>query len=201
MKLYYASGACSMATHILLEWIGKPYELQKVGLHPKSPELVAANPFGAVPVLEDNGFTITQNNAILHYLTEKFPEAKLMGDGSLKVKAKINQYLGIINADLHPLFKPFFGSTAYLEDAAAIEKSKKNAATQVRTKLELIDRSMSGVYLAGVRSIVDPYFFVMLNWCNSMQIQFDDLKNVSMFFESMKKDPAVFKVLKDEGLI
>ena len=30
MKLYYSPGTCALADHIVLEWIGKPYELQRV---------------------------------------------------------------------------------------------------------------------------------------------------------------------------
>ncbi|MBV6492844.1 MAG: Glutathione S-transferase GST-4.5 [Turneriella sp.] len=201
MKLYYTPGACSMATHILLEWIGKPYELQKVSLHPKSSELTQVNPAGAVPVLDDAGVVLTQNNAILHYLADKFPEAKLLADNTPKTRAKINEYLGIINADIHPLFKPHFGATAYLEDAATVAKTKENASSQVRTKLELVEQKMEAPYLAGTKSIVDPYLFVMLNWCNMLQIKFDDLPKLSAFFDTMKKDVAVQKVLKDEGLV
>lgn len=40
--LYYAAGACSLAPHIVLEWIGAPYEAVKVQFG--SPELLAADP-------------------------------------------------------------------------------------------------------------------------------------------------------------
>ncbi len=30
MKLYYLPGACSLADHIVLEWIGHPYEIHRV---------------------------------------------------------------------------------------------------------------------------------------------------------------------------
>ena len=43
--LYFANGACSLAPHIVLEWIGAPYEAVKVQFG--SPELLAVNPAGA----------------------------------------------------------------------------------------------------------------------------------------------------------
>lgn len=61
MKLYYLPGACSLATHIVLEWIGAPYEtvkLERAAL--KSPEFLALNPSVAVPVLVDGDLVLTQ---------------------------------------------------------------------------------------------------------------------------------------------
>lgn len=50
--LYYAVGACSLASHIVLEWIGAPYEAVRVDYGSK--ELLAVNPAGAVPTLREN---------------------------------------------------------------------------------------------------------------------------------------------------
>ncbi|MCW5578717.1 MAG: glutathione S-transferase N-terminal domain-containing protein, partial [Dokdonella sp.] len=133
MKLYTSPGACSTADHIVLEWIGKPYQVQVVTREMRAtPEFRALNPAGAVPVLEDDGWVLTQNMAILHYLTDLNPEAKLDGDGTPRGRAEVNRWLAFVNADLHPAFKPLFGSTAYLDDAAAIDKSKDNARATLR---------------------------------------------------------------------
>jgi len=52
--LYYAVGACSLAPHVALEWIGAPYEAVRVQFG--SEELLAVNPAGAMPTLrEDDG--------------------------------------------------------------------------------------------------------------------------------------------------
>ena len=76
--LYFAPGACSLAPHIVLEWIGAPYTAVKVQYG--SPELLAVNPAGAVPTLrEDDGWLLTQCGAILEYLAAKHPEAGLAG--------------------------------------------------------------------------------------------------------------------------
>jgi glutathione S-transferase len=70
--LYYAVGACSLAPHIALEWIGAPYEASKVQFGSK--ELLAVNPAGAVPTLrEDDGWLLTQAGAILTHLAQKHP--------------------------------------------------------------------------------------------------------------------------------
>jgi len=79
MKLYYAPGACSLAVHIALEWIGAPYEAQVV--KPGSPEILKVNPLGAVPALDTGeGWILTQAAAILRHLARVHPQARLAGD-------------------------------------------------------------------------------------------------------------------------
>ncbi len=199
MKLYYYPGACSLATHIVLEWIGKPYELQKVNIHPKSADLLAVNPGGAVPVIEDQGWVLTQNAAILNYLADAFPEAELGGDGTAESRAEVNRWLGVINSDMHPAFKPLFGTTAYLEDEAAIAKSQDHARQALRTHFETLDSQLAGRdWLAGARSIADPYLFVLLRWGKALKLDMAGLDNLEAFFTRMQADAAVAKVLKAE---
>ena len=55
-KLYYSPGACSLADHIVLEWIGKPYQAVRVSREErKAPAYLAINPAGAVPSRKPGG--------------------------------------------------------------------------------------------------------------------------------------------------
>ncbi len=73
MKLYYTSGACSLADHIALGWIGEPYDTVRVSKEERrSPDYLKINPNGAVPTFEHDGWVLTQNAAILNYLADLF---------------------------------------------------------------------------------------------------------------------------------
>src|SRR6476469_1107599 len=114
MKLFYSPGACSLSDHIVLEWIGQPYEAVRLSREQRqSPEYLAINPAGAVPALEQDGWVLTQNAAILNYLAETFPQAGLAGDGTPRGRAEVNKWLALVNADIHPAFQPLFGATSY----------------------------------------------------------------------------------------
>jgi glutathione S-transferase len=129
MKLYFTPGTCALADHIVLAWIGKRYQIQKVAREERQqPWFLKLNPAAAVPVYEEDGWVLTQNSAILNYLADKFPDAKLGGDGTAKGRAEVNRWLAFVNSDMHPAFKPLFNSTAYLEDPVAIEKTKRTRA-------------------------------------------------------------------------
>jgi glutathione S-transferase len=201
MKLYTSSGACSMADHIALEWIGKPYTAQIVSSEQRAtPEFRKLNPAGAVPVFEDGDWVLTQNSAILNYLVDKFPESKLGGDGTPKGRAEVNRWLGFLNADVHPAFHPLFGTTSYL-DEAGVEKSKDAARKKLRGYFERLDAQLSGRdWLAGARSIADPYLFVTLRWAKGTRLDMSGFHNLAAFEQRMRADKDVQKVLKDEGV-
>ncbi|HET7306684.1 MAG TPA: glutathione S-transferase N-terminal domain-containing protein [Gammaproteobacteria bacterium] len=201
MKLYYMPGACSLADHITLEWTGTPYEIHKVDSDKlKSPEYLAINPAGAVPAIEHNGWVLTENSAILNYIADKHPEAKLGGDGTPEGRAVVNRWLGFINSDMHPAFKPLFGGTAYLDDAAA-EQTKTKAKHVLRQQFEIINTQLEGRdWIAGERSVADPYLYVLLRWARGLKIDLSGLDNLPRFIERMEADAGVKKVLAEEGL-
>ena len=203
MKLYTSPGACSMADHIVLEWIGQPYTAQIVSREERAtPQFRKLNPAGAVPVFEDHDWVLTQNTAILNYLADTFPEAKLGGDDTPKGRAEVNRWLGFLNADMHPAFKPMFGSTAYLGDEAAIERTKDAARGQLRSLFERVDAQLGKHdWIAGdQKSIADPYLFVMLRWAKGVKVDLSGLANLARFEQRTRADAGVQKVLKDEGI-
>lgn len=202
MKLYYSPGACSLADHIALEWIGKPYEAKKLSRDERAtPEFKKLNPSGAVPVLEQDGWVLTQNAAILNYLADTFPEAKLGGDGTPKGRAEVNRWLAFVNSDVHPTFTPLFGATAYLEDASIIGKTKDHAKKTLRSLFARADAQLAGHdWIAGSRSIADPYLYVVLRWAKGQHVDLSGLDNLVKFVARMEADAGVQKVLKEEGL-
>ncbi|MBZ0221796.1 MAG: glutathione S-transferase N-terminal domain-containing protein [Dokdonella sp.] len=202
MKLYTSPGACSTADHIVLEWIGKPFEFETVSREQRAaPEFRKLNPAGAVPVLEDQGYVLTQNMAILHYLVDKHPEAKLDGDGTPKGRAEVNRWLAFVNADVHPSFKPLFGATAYLEDPAMIEKSKAQARSTLRGYYERANNQLKGRdWIAGSRSIADPYLFITTRWAKATGGDLGGFDHLEAHYARMQADPGVQKAFKAEGL-
>src|SRR3546814_11533851 len=111
MKLYYSPGACSLADHIVLEWIGKPYEAIRVSRDDrKSPEFLRLNPAGAVPVLQDGDWVLTQNMAVLNFPADSFPAARLGGAGTPRARPPVNRWPSFVNSHVHPAFTPMFRS-------------------------------------------------------------------------------------------
>ncbi len=202
MKLYTSPGACSLADHIALQWSGAPYEAQVVSRDDRKQGWYRAiNPAGAVPVLQVGDWVLTQNAAILNYIADKFPQAKLGGDGSPEGRAEVNRWLAFLNSDMHPAFHPLFGSTAALGEAADT-RAKELAKQKLRGQFERIDAQLSGGdWLVASRSIADPYLFVVTQWAKNLGIDLAGLDNLAAFDARMAADPGVRAVLKAEGLV
>ena len=203
MKLYYMPGACSLASHIVLEWIGKPYETHKLSRDElKGAEFLKVNPLGAVPALADGDWTVTQNAAILEYLAEHAPELKLLGDGSPRSRAEVRRWLGFINSDIHKTFSMIFGASRFVGDEGA-QKELAASASALLTKLfAQLDGQLAGkAYLTGdAPSIADAYLYVVLRWAHGKEVNLSGLDNLAAFFKRMEADKGVQAALKAEGL-
>jgi glutathione S-transferase len=103
MKLYYhpLSGHSHRA-HLFASLLGLPHELIEVdllaGAH-KKPEFLALNPFGQVPVLDDNGTVVSDSNAILIYLAKKSGRSEWLPSDP-KGSASIQRWLSVAAGEL-----------------------------------------------------------------------------------------------------
>jgi glutathione S-transferase len=197
--LYFRSGTCALAPHVVLEWIGAPYEA--VPVKAGSPELLALNPAGAVPVLkEDDGWVLTQNGAILHYLVAKHPDAGLAGGAGIQAEAEANRWASFITGDLHPAFFPVFMAGRYTTDSSDEAKAEVQEAglALVRKKLDLIEAHLAGrEWFLETRSIIDAYALPMLRWARSrLPEHLDKWPSTAALLDKLEADPAVQRVLE-----
>jgi glutathione S-transferase len=201
MKLYYLPGACPLAAHIVLEWTGAPYELQQVSrTEIKEPAFLKMNPLGAVPVLQNDGLTLTQNAAILEYLSELHPEADLVGS-TLQERAETRRWLGFCNSDLHRTFSLVFGAAAFVPEPKAQEEFVRLVMARLHTLFGILDEQLKGkTWLTGKRSVADPYLFTVMRWAKGKNVDLAGMKSLDAFFAHMSADAGVRAAMKAEGL-
>ena len=203
--LYYAPGACSLSVHIVLEWIGQPYNVVQVDYH--DPEYRKINPAGAVPALDYGGERpLTQCAAVLQYLARTHPEADLVDEGTPEAAAELERWSAFLTGDLHPAFFPVFlpGRYTASKHPAAIEDVKTAGLALVRTKLGLLDQHLTGRtwVTGGKRTILDAYVTPMLNWAVSMLPEgLQAFPAAAAHHDRMLADPAVRRVMLAEKLI
>jgi maleylpyruvate isomerase len=101
----YWRSTASYRVRIALNLKGLSYEQATLDLRTgaqHSHTFRALNPQGLVPALEADGFLLTQSPAILEWLEERFPEPRLLPEGS-DARATVRAFAAIIACDIHPL--------------------------------------------------------------------------------------------------
>jgi glutathione S-transferase len=172
-QLYFAPGACSFVPHVGLEAVkaagGPDFEPKLVKLHKgehKTPEYLAMNPNGQVPVLVADGQPLNQIVAIIDFLDRGFPQAGLL-PAEAGARAQALSQLAWMNNTAHPTFTRVFRTAEFAESEAAQADVKKVAQAKFRQHLERIQGWVANAkpYWHGARiSPHDAYAFTLLRW-------------------------------------
>jgi glutathione S-transferase len=202
MKLYYAPGACSLATHILLREAGLPFDLEKVDIRAKTTEhgedWMTINPKGYVPALRlDDGDVVTENVVLHGYVADQKPEAKLAPAHGTKARLKQDELAVFISTEIHKGYSPLF-------NPAITDDARKAVIDRLKGRYTLIEKLLSDgrTYLTGDQfATVDAYLFTVTNWSNSLKVDLSGFPNVMALQKRIAARPAVQASLVAEGLV
>lgn len=203
MKLYYLPGACSFVPHVALQWCGEPYEAEAVTREKiKSPEYLALNPQGSVPLLVEGDFALSQNIAIVSYLDQRYPDAKLFGSHTPQDKAKAMRWLTFFNSDVHKTFTPFFRPLPYAQDnEALLAEIRQHAQQTLLGYLAIANRHLEQhAFFGETLCVADVYLYIMLCWCQKIGVDFSHLSRLAPFMQRVEANAAVDAVREQEGL-
>ncbi len=204
MKLYYAPGACSMGIHVLLEEIGKPYELSKLdtrGGENLRPPFIELNPKGKVPTLQrDDGSIVTEYPVIAHYLAMTNPEAGLApksDEDELRGAEAMDYCVSTIHMQG---FARMFRPANYSPNEAEHDAVKAKGAEIMQKGFAVMDKALAGKqWLAGGYSMADSALFYVCYW-GAKRMGMTLPPNVAAHFDRMMARPAVQRMLQQEGL-
>jgi len=202
MKLYYKPGTCSLASHIVLREIGKIFELESVDTDAKTTETGAdfskINPKGYVPALRlGSGEVLTESPAILQYIADQNPDADLAPKPGTLERARLQEHLNYISAELHKAFVPFFSPHAS-------DDEKRVAKANVELKMDHFESIFSDgrEYLLGNKfSVSDAYLFVVSSWTKFTGIGMDKWPNIAAFSTRIAGRENVKNAMHTEGLL
>jgi glutathione S-transferase len=199
LTLYYGPGACSMASHIVLEESGEKYDPKRMDLskgEQKTEAYLKMNPLGRVPLLQlDNGEPLAENTAILPYLGKRFG----LWPSEPAGEAKALSTIGFFASSVHPAHAHVGRPERYTADAAAHAGIKEMGLKTFHGYLKQIDGMLAGrEWLGDKYSVLDPYGFVFYTWGVRRELPMGELKNYTAHKDRMLKRPATQRVVEDE---
>ena len=209
MKLYYGPGACSFVPHVALEAIrlatGEGFETQTVKLHKgeqNSPEYLALNPLGLVPVLVVDGKPLSQIIAICDYLDRRYPQVGLL-PAALWQRAEAMSTFAWMNNTVHPTFTHIFRSQKFAEGETAQAEVKRAAQAMYRGHLDRIQgmTEKAAPFLLGDKlSFIDAYALVFLRWGGLAGIDPASLPAYKAYADRLAAVPPVAAAIAREGI-
>lgn len=201
MKLYYMTAACSLASNIALREAGLKFELVKVDRKTRKAadglDYKEVNPKNHVPALAlDNGEVLTENLAVLQYIADRNPAAKLAPPHGSMERYRMVEWLAFINSEIHKSFTPMFREEAP-------EAAKEYAKKVLLTRLDHLEKAFgSGSFLMGEQlTVADLYLFVALGWGTYVDVDLARWPTLKRFHERVGQRPHVIEALKSEGLL
>lgn len=204
MRLYYHPASTTSRPVVLFaEDNGIPLDYRVVDLftgEQYKDEFVGINPSHMVPVLEDDGFRLTESSSILKYLADKTGSAAYPRD--LRERARVNERMDWVNTQLsrdftygfvYPQLLPMFKRKDEAVQTATLEWGRERA----RDWLRVLDHDVLGdrPYLCGDRLTIADYFaapFVALG--ESIRCDYSPYPNICRWLSAMRARPSWRKV-------
>ncbi len=200
MKLYFATGTCSLAARIVLEEAGLRYETTQVNLRqktlPDGSDYRTVCPQGYVPALQlKNGELLSENPAILQYIADQAPAANLAPANGSFARYRLQSALNFIATELHKNFSPLF-------DPTSADVTRQQFQQRLATRLAQCNAMLEQQpYLLGEQfSVADAYLFVVLNWAALVKVDLSPYPSLQKFRGTVAGRPAVQRALQAEGL-
>lgn len=201
MKLYYAPGACSLSPHIVATEAGILLELVKVDTKAKTVQkegdFWAINPKGYVPALElDNGEVLTEGPAIVQFLADQKPAARLAPENGSFERTRVQEMLSYITSEIHKSYSPLFKPDV-------LPAVREERLDYLRKRYSLLEKQLDGRrYLFGEQfTIADAYLFVVTNWARGVKLDLSEFPNIQGFQKRVGSRKSVLQAMRVEGLI
>lgn len=204
LTLYYAPKTCALASHIALAETGAPYRLERVNFADgaqRKPEFLAVNPKGRVPALATERGTLTEGPAILAFIAQSFPAARLAPLDDPFAFAQMQAFNSYLCSTVHVAHAHRFRGSRWADDPAAQLSMQHKVASNMLECFQLIEASMfQGPWVMGEDySVADAYLYTLASWLPGDGVDMAALPKTQAHTQRMDQRPAVQRALAEQA--
>ena len=202
-KLYFAPGTCALASHIALAEAGASYTTVKLDFkanQQNSPEYLAINPKGRVPTLVTDRGVLTETPAMLAFIAQSFPQAKLAPLDDPFEFAKVQAFNSYLCSTVHVAHAHKMRGARWATEETTFADMKRMVPKSVGACFALIERDMlRGPWVMGEQyTVCDPYLYALAGWLEGDSVDIATLPKVADHRKRMSERPAVQKVMAEQ---
>jgi glutathione S-transferase len=203
IKLYYAPHTCSLASHIALEEAGAEYSTVRIDFaanEQRTSEYLAINPKGRVPALVTDRGILTESPAMLAFIAQSFPQARLAPFDDPFAFAQVQAFNSYLCSTLHVAHAHRMRGHRWADDPSAIREMQRKVPEAVGACYDLIERDMlKGPWVIGdACTIHDPYLFTFAQWLEDDGVDPSRIPRVIDHRNRMSARKTVRKAIADE---
>ena len=204
LKFYYAPKSCALASHIALEEAGAEYETVRLNLaanQQRDTAYTAINPKGRVPSLETERGVLTETPAILAFVAQTHPAARLAPFDDPFAFAEVQAFNAYLCATLHVAHAHKYRGYRWADEESSFEDMRRAAPRAVGACFELIESTMfRGPWVMGeAYTICDPYLFTVAGWMEEDGVDPKLVPRIIDHRNRMAERPAVVRALAAEA--
>lgn len=218
LTLYWRPGTCARIVFTALEETGAPFEEKMLNAFRgdmESEEYLAINPKGKVPALQIDDWVLTENPALLRFVAESFPDAKLLPASSQRAKMEAASMMAwFASYSMHGSvgrhrFPEYFTRS---KDPKALEGIRLDARQDLATNFALVEKRLEGrEWLFGDWTILDVYLLYL--WWRAVGSGLDPTpfprladhgrrcEQRPTLAKVLDREEAEFQRFRDEGLV
>ena len=203
MKFFFAPATCALASRIALEEAGAPYEAVRIDFKSgaqRAPDYLKVNPKGRVPALVTERGVLTETPAILLYVAQSFPEAKLAPLDDPFTLAQVQAFNSYLCSTVHVAHAHRGRAYRWANEEASFADMKRKVPETMGACFALIERNMlRGPWVMGDSyTICDPYLFTVAQWLEGDGVDVSAFPKVSDHRKRVAERPAVRQVMADQ---
>ncbi len=200
LTFFYSPGSCALATHLALEHSGLEYTAKKLDFskqEQRSPEFLKINPKGRVPALVTDAGVLTENPALLVYIAQLAPDAKLAPLDNPWLFAQMQSFNSYLASTVHVAHAHRYRGYRWSDDEAAIATMVQKVPQNMRDCFSLIENDyLRGPWVLGdLYSVSDMYLFTICRWLPGDEVDINEFPRVADHFRRIQEIPAVQKIL------
>ncbi len=201
--LYYAAHTCSLASHVALEDAGAKYELKRIDFgktDQQSPAYLKINAKARVPAMVTPRGILTETPAMLAFIAQSFPEARLAPLNDPFEFAELQSFNSYLCSTLHVAHAHRMRGHRWADDPTSFADMQRNVPRAVGACYDLIEAHMlKGPWVMGdTYTIADPYLFTLAQWLEDDGVDPTTIPRVIEHRSRMAERSNVKKAIAEE---
>ena len=200
LKIYHMPGSRSMRIIFAAEELQIPHQVEvRRRSELKRPEILAVNPFGAAPVIEDGTLKMMESMAIVEYLVERHDKGHRLAPAiDSPLRPKYLQWLHYAEGSLAPPTIDFLWASGQWASTPLDVKVRDAARFRLDIAVGFVDDVLAhSPYIVGEQftaADIGIYWVLMIaRFLNA--IDFNEMPNVAAYMGRIEERPAAKKAM------